>query len=64
MTSNPQETSAGGLPDAQVPVERDARIYDYVKACNPVMSEVPVLAHPPELHQSGKEGPVITQRLP
>ena len=33
--------------------EKDARIYEYVKACNPDVSPVPVLVHPPSLHESG-----------
>ncbi|EWM20669.1 hypothetical protein Naga_100766g1, partial [Nannochloropsis gaditana] len=31
----------------------DARIYEYVSACNPDMPPIPALAHPPELHASG-----------
>ncbi|GAB5036849.1 dioxygenase [Nannochloropsis oceanica] len=31
----------------------DARIYEYVSACNPDMAAIPALAHPPELHESG-----------
>lgn len=38
---------------AQPALEKDARIFDYVKACNPDMPQIPVLAHPPELHQNG-----------
>jgi len=33
--------------------EKDARIYEYVKACNPDVTPVPVLVHPPSLHESG-----------
>lgn len=31
----------------------DARIYDYVKACNPDMPPIPPLSHLPELHETG-----------
>ena len=34
--------------------EDDARMYEYTSAANPQMAEVPVLVHPPELHQTGK----------
>jgi len=30
-----------------------ARVYEYGSAANPVLKPVPVLVHPPELHQSG-----------
>ena len=45
--TNPQDEVSKGF-------EEDARIYDYVKACNPVLPEIPVLAHDPTLHQTGK----------
>ena len=32
---------------------RDARIYEYGAAANPDMPPIPVLVHPPELHESG-----------
>ena len=35
------------------PYEKDARIYEYVKACDPAITPVPVLVHPPALHESG-----------
>jgi len=45
---NPQdEISSKGF-------EEDARIYDYVKACNPVLPAIPVLAHDPAFHRTGK----------
>jgi len=31
----------------------DARIYEYGSAANPVLKHIPVLVHPPELHESG-----------
>ena len=31
----------------------DARIYEYVSACNPDMPPIPALAHPPQLHEEG-----------
>ena len=33
--------------------ERDSRIYEYTSAANPYMAQVPVLAHPASLHESG-----------
>lgn len=34
-------------------MEEDGRMYEYTSAANPKMPEIPVLIHPPELHQSG-----------
>ena len=33
--------------------QRDARIYEYGSAANPELPPIPVLVHPPELHESG-----------
>jgi len=33
--------------------EEDGRMYEYTSAANPNMAAIPVLVHPPELHQSG-----------
>jgi hypothetical protein len=44
----------GATSTAASEMEEDVRIFDYVKACNPSMSEVPVLVHPPELHMQGE----------
>ncbi len=33
--------------------EEDGRIYEYMSASNPNLPPVPILHHPPELHQSG-----------
>eukprot|EP00547_Thalassionema_nitzschioides_P009110 CAMPEP_0194227324 /NCGR_PEP_ID=MMETSP0156-20130528/42797_1 /TAXON_ID=33649 /ORGANISM="Thalassionema nitzschioides, Strain L26-B" /LENGTH=412 /DNA_ID=CAMNT_0038959803 /DNA_START=589 /DNA_END=1827 /DNA_ORIENTATION=- len=33
---------------------KDANIFEYGSAANPDMKPIPVLVHPPELHQSGK----------
>lgn len=33
--------------------KRDAHIYEYGSAANPVMPPIPVLVHPPELHATG-----------
>jgi len=38
----------------QAQLERDARIYDYTKACNPDMMPVPHLALPAQHHEQGK----------
>ena len=32
---------------------KDARIYEYGNAANPAMAPIPVLVHPPSLHESG-----------
>ena len=32
---------------------KDAHIYEYGSAANPTMAPIPVLAHPPELHETG-----------
>ena len=37
----------------KINMEEDGRIYEYTSAANPNMSEIPVLVHPPELHQEG-----------
>lgn len=34
-------------------LEEDARIYEYMSAANPNMSQVPVVVHPASLHESG-----------
>ena len=38
---------------AQHDQEADARIYEYTSAADPHMAPIPVMIHPPELHQSG-----------
>ena len=43
-----------GASAGQAKIEKDARIYDYCKACNPEMAAVPHLALPPELHENGE----------
>lgn len=50
---SPLEQTAAPVSSLQA-AEKDARIYDYCKACNPDMAEVPHLALPPELHENGK----------
>lgn len=38
---------------AAAAMDKGVAIFEYVKAANPQMPIIPVLAHPPELHQSG-----------
>lgn len=60
-SSSTSANSQSGTPEqlgqanynSSCPYEKDARIYEYVKACDPAISPVPVLVHPPALHESG-----------
>lgn len=48
LENNKKKTKTDSLE-----LEKDTRIYEYCSAANPVMSQVPVLVHPAELHLSG-----------
>lgn len=51
MTSaleNPQDVKEAAS------VERDARIYEYTSAANPIMPDIPVLALDPSVHENGE----------
>lgn len=49
--SSPVKKSRKG--HAQHDQEADVRLYEYTSAADPHMAPIPVMIHPPELHQSG-----------
>lgn len=64
-SSSPAAAAAAGAGTTTVLADSahntaDARIYEYVSACNPDMPPIPALAHPPQLHEEGKEASVVS----
>jgi gentisate 1,2-dioxygenase len=48
-----ENASAAPLTSEERDYTADARIYEYGSAANPVIAPIPILVHPPELHESG-----------
>jgi gentisate 1,2-dioxygenase len=52
-TDHAEAAPVSSLEPDQRDYTKDARIYEYGAAANPEIAPIPVLLHPPELHESG-----------